>query len=231
LARLEGTRAAGRFEIVARTVEEAREAVAVAIDAASRAPRHAAFVDLLGTRAYFKQSALSGRTAVRYALRRGVLRARLPRLREYENLGWLRDHGFHAPEPLAAGACWRMGLPRFQFLFTRAVPGARTLGAFLAEEPDERARARVLELLARETARMHALGFVHHDLFPRNLLVTTPASPRVWFLDCWAGGPPRQVRTPAYDLACLTRPGRDALGPKEAELFLAAYGAAASSQS
>jgi len=227
LAPPERTRAAGRLEVVARTVEEAEAAGALALEAAARAPRHAAFVELLGTRAYFKQSALSGKTAVRYALRRGVLRAKLPRLREYENLRWLLDHGFHAPEPLAAGASWRSGLPRFQFLFTREVPGARTLGAFLAEERDGHARSRVLALLARETARMHALGFVHHDLFPRNLLVTTHASPRVWFLDCWAGGPPRQVRTPAYDLACLTRPGRDALAPGDADLFLQAYRAAA----
>ncbi|HEV8111153.1 MAG TPA: lipopolysaccharide kinase InaA family protein [Planctomycetota bacterium] len=227
MARPESARIPGRLEVVARTVEEARAAGAFAVEAAARAPRHAAFVDLLGTPAYFKQSALTGKTAVRYALRRGVLRAKLPRLREYENLRWLLDHGFHAPEPLAAGASWRGGLPRFQFLFTRAVPGARTLGVFLAEERDARSRSRVLALLARETARMHALGFVHHDLFPRNVLVTGYQSPRVWFLDCWAGGPPRQVRTPAYDLACLTRPGRDALAPDDADAFLLAYRAAA----
>lgn len=52
--------------------------------------------------------------------------------------------------------------------------------------------------LGREVGRMHALHFLHGDLYPRNALVTprledtTPprATPprRLWFIDSWAGG-------------------------------------------
>ena len=218
--------APGRLETVARTVEEAQAAVAIALDAAGTGPRHARFVELAGTRCYFKLSALAGKTRLRYALKRGLLRRKLPRLREFENLGWLRAHGFHAPEPIAAGALWRGGLPRFQFLFTREVPRARTLAEVLAEPAPDVGRAEILDRLAREVARMHALGFVHHDLFPRNLLVAARPDPlRIWFLDCWAGGPPPQLRGPGYDLACVA--GEDGwLDGEERERFLETYASA-----
>jgi len=206
--------ARGRLQVVARTVEEAEEASRQANEAALLGPRHAGFVDLCGTRAYFKQSQLAGKTRLRYALKRGLLRSTLPRLAEYENLAWLRAHGFHAPEPLAAGVSWRGGLPRFQFLFTRAVGGAETLAEILAAGVGRPDRPGILDLLAREVARMHAAGFVHHDLFARNILVTgSPKAARVWFLDCWAGGPGPQLRGPAYDLACLL--GSEGLTPTE----------------
>jgi len=202
LARPEVPVAPGRLELLARTEEEGRQAAEIALAAWSQAPRHGRFVEVGAGRAYFKMSPLAGKSRVRYALKRGLLRRPLPRLAEFANLVWLREHGFGAPEPIAAGALWSRGLPRFQFLFTREVEGARTLAAFLAEERDPGARAEVLQALAKTVARMHALRFLHHDLFPRNVLVTGPSD--VAFLDCWAGGLPPQMRAPAYDLACLT---------------------------
>jgi len=222
LSRVAAAAPPGVLEVLSRTPEDAAEAIPIALEAWARGPRHAAFVELAGARAYLKLTALSGKTRWRYALKRQLLRAPLPRLREFANLRWLREHGFRAPEPLVAAALWRRGLPRFQLLFTREVAGARTLAQFLVEERGAR-RAAVLDDLAREVARMHALGFVHHDLFPRNLLVTA-GEDRVWFLDCWAGGPPPQARGPAYDLACLTRSGApDALLAEDGARVLAAY--------
>lgn len=234
MARLEERVAPGRLEIVSRTEDEGRQAGAVALSAFSRAQRHAGFVDFAGGRAYFKLSALAGKTRLRYALKRGLLRSPLPRLAEFANLGWLREHGFQTPEPLAAGALWRHGLPRFQFLLTREVEGARTLGSFLAETPEGGERAAVLDELARTVARMHTLRFLHHDLFPRNVLVTR-ASPsgretRVWFLDCWAGGPPPQARGPTYDLACLTLDVERSLTETESARILESYADARNSE-
>jgi tRNA A-37 threonylcarbamoyl transferase component Bud32 len=227
LDRPDGRGEIGQLELVARTEEEAAEARALVLDAWSRGPVAAAFVPFAGGRAYFKQSALSGKTRWRYALKRNLLRRPLPRLVEHQNLTWLRARGFRAPEPLAAGAAWHWGLPRLQFLLTREIPRARALDAFLAEEQVAEERLRVLDELAREVARMHDLRFLHHDLFPRNVLVANEASSassgRVWFLDCWAGGPPPQARGPAYDLACLTLRAGDSFTPAELERCFAVY--------
>ena len=230
MARLEQRSAAGRLEVVARTQREAESAGALALEAWSEAPRQAGFTEFAGGRAYFKLSALQGKTSLRYALKRGLLRAPLPRLSEFANLGWLRENGFNAPEPLAAGALWRRGLPRFQFLLTREVEGAGTLGSWMKEEKEPKERARVLEELARTVARMHELRFLHHDLFSRNILVSSGSmssrGSRVWFLDCWAGGLPPQARGPSYDLACLTLDVDGRFAPEERDRFLETYASA-----
>ena len=218
--------APGRLELVARTEAEGRQATEIALAAWSQAPRHGRFVDLGSGRAYFKLSALAGKSRLRYALKRGLLRRPLPRLAEFANLAWLREHGFGAPDAIAAGALWSRGLPRFQFLFNREVLGARTLAAFLAEERDPGARTAVLEELAKMVARMHELRFLHHDLFPRNVLVTGPSE--VAFLDCWAGGLLPQMRAPAYDLACLTLDPEGSLSAAEVDRILETYAGATS---
>lgn len=208
-----------KLEVVARSEEEGRKASELALAAWAEAPLHGRFVDFAGGRAYFKLSRLAGKTRVRYALKRKFLRAPLPRLAEFANLSWLRENGFGAPEPLAAGAQWEGGFPRFQFLLTREVAGARTLASFLSDETRLDVRAAVLEELARTVARMHSLRFLHHDLFPRNVLVTDG----IWFLDCWAGGLPPQARRSAYDLSCLTMNTEGTLSAEEIDRILEVY--------
>ncbi|MCP3916853.1 MAG: hypothetical protein GY711_14980 [bacterium] len=179
---------------------------------------------------YLKGGALARGPAWRHGLRRHVLRRSPPRLREFEHLVWLRKRHFEAPRPLAAAVLWRTGLPRYQALFTEYIPNTETLEDFLAhgEAPG---RATVLAELAREVARLHALGFVHHDLFARNLLVRG-ARPerRIVFLDAWAGGTGWGTRGPAYDLACLFLDATELLSDDEQTSFLDAYFAARSAQ-
>jgi tRNA A-37 threonylcarbamoyl transferase component Bud32 len=135
-------------------------------------------------------------------LRHLLLRRPLPRVSEFANLTWLRGHSFEAPAPLAAGVLFRHGVPRWQFLITREIPAAASLDQLLESE-DPCCEAVLLEL-ADEVARLHALGFVHRDLFPRNLLVRAEsATRRLVFLDAWRGGPRWQLRGSAYDLAGL----------------------------
>jgi tRNA A-37 threonylcarbamoyl transferase component Bud32 len=151
--------------------------------------------------AFLKASPLTGRAAWRHAAR-ALLWAKLPRLAEFENLDWLRRNGFDAPRPLLAGAAWSGGLPRYQFLYTEAVRGVRGLEQVLAEQ-GELARAAVLAL-ARTAARLHARGFVHRDLFARNVLVgADEREPRIVLLDAWRGGARPGLRGPAYDVGCL----------------------------
>jgi tRNA A-37 threonylcarbamoyl transferase component Bud32 len=174
-------------------------------------------IDFAGTRAWFKRSFLRGRSRWRWSVRR------VPRLREHDNLLWLARHSFQVPAPLAAGVLLRGGLPRWQFLITQDLEGAVTLETLLrgGECLD---RALVLDEVAREAARMHALGFVHHDLYPRNVLVLPAAhARRVAFVDAWAGGPPPQLRSDAYDLACFFLRADSELSAEEVQRFVDAY--------
>lgn len=182
-------------------------------------------LDFDGERAYLKGGPLMGKASLRHGLRAVLLRRSPPRLREAANLRWLGSHDFQAPAPLVAGLLSRRGLPRYQFLLTRWVDGARTLERVL-DEDTPKARRPILEELAREVARMHASGFVHRDLFPRNLLALGPESKRrVFFLDAWAGGPGTGLRGPAYDLACLFLEA-DRFEPEEQRTMLETYCAA-----
>ena len=165
--------------------------------------RHAAVQDFGEVRAYVKASGLSGSSARRHGLRRIFLRIQPPRLREYQNLNWLHARLFQVPRTIAAGVLWRAGLPRHQALVTEWLPEHPTLDDFWRSTDDEQ-RGAVFDELAREVARMHALRFLHRDLFARNLLVGPDTGRRrVVFLDTWAGGPDPSFRGPAYDLACL----------------------------
>jgi tRNA A-37 threonylcarbamoyl transferase component Bud32 len=175
-----------------------------------------------GFDAWFKRSPLAGKSRLRWAVKRAA-GAKLPRVAEYYNHSWLIERLFEAPLPLAAGELIVHGLPARQFLISEHVPDAPTLEEFLRERhhPD---RKPVLAELARETARMHALGFVHHDLYPRNILVRTTAAPRrLVFLDAWAGGPPPQGRDAAYDLACLCLHADTELDRDELDRFIDRY--------
>lgn len=193
---------AGELRIVARDDDSAGQAVQWAGVRAARAEILGAALELGATRAWCKAEPLPGRAAWRHGLRTVLLRSPLPRLREFQNLQWLRARCFEAPEPLAAGVLWRGGLPRWQFLITREVEDARELRELLEADAPEVAAA--LDELAREVARMHALRFIHRDLFPRNILVrSTPAPRRIVLLDAWRGGARAQLRGVAYDLACL----------------------------
>lgn len=168
------------------------------------------------TRFVLKRSALRGSAARRHAVR-GLFGLKAPRLAEFQNLAWLRTRLFHAPRPLFAGVVTKFGLPGVQFLATEFLPESKTLGEFLAEAAP---RGAVLATLAREVARLHSLGFVHRDLYPRNLLVRGTS---IAFLDAWRGGAGIHSRGPTYDLACLMLYGADWLTQSEQERFFSDY--------
>lgn len=154
-----------------------------------------------GLRVRYKFSPLAGRARARHALRRWLLARPAPRLAEFENLAWLRAQGFAAPRPLLAGALVSHGAASFQFLYTEEIPGARTLREACAER-GSREREELARALGREVARLHALGFVHRDLYPRNVLLQ-PGETRPWFVDAWRAGARRGLRGPSWDLGAL----------------------------
>jgi tRNA A-37 threonylcarbamoyl transferase component Bud32 len=178
--------------------------------------------EFTGFDAWFKRSPLVGKTRLRWAVKR-TLGAKLPRVAEYYNHSWLTERLFETPLPLAAGEFLEHGLPARQFLISEHVQNALTLEEFLSDRGRDD-RNSVLTEMARETARMHALGFVHHDLYPRNILVRGADAPRrLVFLDAWAGGPPPQWRGAAYDLACLFLHADTELAGDEFDRFVDRY--------
>ena len=176
-----------------------------------------------GQELYLKGSALRGKTRLRHSLRAALLRRKFPRLAEFENLRWLREHGFRAPCPVSAGVAHRTGAAPFQFLATQILPNAQTLDQALAKN-DTKGREMVLQNLGREVARLHNLGFIHRDLYPRNLLIAADdPEQQVHFIDTWRGGARRQLRGPRYDHACLMLHGSDWFSPDEQAAYFGAY--------
>lgn len=203
-----------------RGARERFELARPALEAAARAPHAERGLRTLGScTAYFKGSPLATRPALRHALRR-LAGCELPRLQEFLNLDWLEAQGFQAARPLLAGAHFERGLPRYQFLFTEYRSSEPTLEQWLPSATPEQ-RATRLAALARDLARLHRLGFVHRDLFPRNLLVT--AGTACAFLDAWRGGAGRGLRGPEHDLGCLFLDGAGLFTRDEQALFLRAY--------
>ncbi len=188
-------------------------------------------VEIADEDAVLKSSAMHGKSAIRWGIKRALFRARLPRVNEYYNLSWLTERLFSTPLPLAAGALVRNGIPRWQFLVTRFVKDGTTLHDWFASSPSATERAAVLNEIAREVARMHALRFVHRDLWTRNLLVVPPGGQsRVVFLDAWAGGVGAGgasfgLRGRSHDLRCFQHDMRNLWSDAESGAWRANYAA------
>ena len=226
MTKAQGSEAAGAAgSVETRGEEEFLALVRPLTDlACRRREKEKGLFELAGRRAHFKMGPLATWPSVRHAARQMWPGLDIPCLQEFENLSWLRRNGFHAPLPLAAG-CYRngMGLPTYQFLYTERVEEAPTLRE-LCEGGDDPRRKPALVELGLELARLHQLGFVHRDLFPRNLLVAGDAPvPRIFFLDTRRGGPLPGLRGPAYDLACLFLFGAELFSDEEARAFFESY--------
>jgi len=203
LARLDRRTDAGALHVVGRPAL-VQAAARIALDAALAGEKGIRRVHVADEDAVLKCSPLFGKSALRWAAKRWLWRAPLPRVSEYHNLEWLTTRLFATPVPLAAGGMFHAGIPRWQFLVTRFIADGVPLETWLPGATSAE-RAAVLDEIAREVARMHALRFVHHDLWPRNLLVVPPSvgRARVHFLDAWAGGAGWGLRGVDYDLSCF----------------------------
>jgi hypothetical protein len=223
LARLARSTALGALHVVGSHPKVVEAAAELAVRRARDGFRGIERCELAGECAVLKASPLRGKSALRWGLKR-MLGARLPRVNEYDNLSWLTERLFATPLPLAAGGIVRGAIPRWQFLITRFVPEGVPLHDWFANGPTSEERAEVLDEIAREVARMHALRFVHRDLWTRNLLVVPRGGlSRVLFLDAWAGGPGLGWRGRRHDLECFASDMQRSWSADEAASWRARY--------
>ena len=180
------SRPSGRWRVRAKDASQALAAAALA--EARLGSRVAEPAEFCGRPAWIKAGPLHGSSAWRHGLAAGLGIAP-PRERELCNAVWLDARLFRVPEGLAAGALRAGPKLTYQFLILERLASLPDLERALSEAgPTE--RSALVSELALELARMHALGFAHGDLYPRNVLVrATSAAPgdprRLVFLDAW----------------------------------------------
>lgn len=186
-----------------------------------------------GAATWLKAGPLSPSGARRHG-RRALLGLPTPRQAELAHLVWLEARLFRVPRPRFAVAVLRRGRVLYQALATTLVAEAAPFEA-ANRDAAPHDRLALAEELGRELGRMHALGFLHADLYPRNVLVAPrehgdPAGRRLVWLDCWAGGPghgDRGLARPlARDLGTWFAWAVDAWSARERRACLAAYVAA-----
>ncbi len=190
--------------------------------------RTSGFVELAGHAYYFKINSYPTpvRRITRFFQNTGPW-VTPPHLAEYRNLCWLRAHGLPAPRPAAAGYERRWGLIVSHFLLTERIDGARDLFGLLREDAlDAELLVPLCSKLGGVIGSMHEQGFVHRDLFLRNILLDTenPEALQVWLIDCRKGSHGwLKWRGPTYDLGCFEKWAATLL-PAEARLaFFRAY--------
>jgi Lipopolysaccharide kinase (Kdo/WaaP) family len=166
-------------------------------------------VDETSGRFHLKRYRYAGWGASKGLLGRGTLWGTAPEIQEFRNLAFLREKGVPAVRPVAAASETRALRLVAHALLTEHVVDGLDLGRRMAAPGDPvrespAVRRRVAELLGRHVHRMHQEGFVHRDLFARNVVVSLEEDgPFIRFCDCRRGGPPSLRRKAVDDLASL----------------------------
>lgn len=121
---------------------------------------------------------------------------------EFHTLQLMRQLGIQAVRPIAYGERRIGHFVSSCFLITEAVPTAMPLSSFIktfSHRRDTRraihARRDVLTSLARQVRHMHEAGFIHRDLFWRNVLIRCLPDEQFefYFLDAPVG---KRIRLP-----------------------------------
>jgi tRNA A-37 threonylcarbamoyl transferase component Bud32 len=124
-----------------------------------------------------------------------------PAVRSFVSGHGLRHRGLPTPRPLAVWQRHRFGLPREGYLLTEALPDAVGLREHVGRLTTRADLHRLIDVVARLVAGLHARRLSHRDLKASNLLVSPAAwspcaerheaaaapvmggAPQVWFID------------------------------------------------
>lgn len=163
-----------------------------------------------------------------------------PARRESNNLHRLSERGIPCGEVLARGHLTTISAGLLMsFMILREVEGTINLEESLLAGSFTQGPGRhsALEALGHEVGRLHKIGFIHHDLHFRNILVgsDTHGGAEFTFIDSPKGYWPRRQskkrRGRIHDLACLIKHAPSDLSLREIAGFLRQYrGASASTR-
>ena len=115
--------------------------------------------------------------------------------REVRNLEFFASIGLRTPEVVATGHEYRAGLLRRAMLVTAEVTNAIDLEELIRRDDLYKhgvaGARRILAQVAIAARALHARGFYHKDLKPRNILVRgTGSDSQLFFFDCPSGHHP-----------------------------------------
>ncbi len=155
---------------------------------------------------------------------------------EFRALALMRQLGIQAVRPIAFGERRIACFVRSCFLITETVPDAMPLSWFIKTFSDRQASRRALEarreiltMLARQVRHMHDAGFVHRDLFWRNVLIRLLPDNRFefYFLDASVGKRIRMAQrrrdSIVWDMAAMGALAPDFCSKADQLRFLLAY--------
>jgi tRNA A-37 threonylcarbamoyl transferase component Bud32 len=155
---------------------------------------------------------------------------------EFIALRLMRELGIQAVRPIAFGERRIAHFLRSCFLITEAVPDAVALSSFIKTFGDRRnsvqewrGRQEILTSLARQVRGMHDAGFVHRDLFWRNVLIRFLPDSRFefYFLDASVGKrirmPQRRQDSIVWDIAAMGALAPDFCSKADQMRFLLTY--------
>lgn len=187
-------------------------------------------IDVDGAPAIAKVGAL--RRGSRFLIRRALTGQASPAEAELAHLVWLRERLFRCPRPLVAVTLVRRGVPVAQAFVSARIEAAVPLDRAWPDA-GEGARGRWASELGREVGRMHALRFLHADLYGRNVLSAPRATEgpgvgrELVLVDAWAGGPDAwragRVSSLERDLGCLFAEAAGWMGEAHQALVLESY--------
>lgn len=159
------------------------------------------------------------------------LRAYMGRSRaraEWENLQYFHCVGLNSPRLVSYGEL-RKGFHYMAGAYVmREISDVMTLAQAvpLPENQDPLWRFRILSMLGKSVGLLHARGFIHRDLYWRNILVSTHGDLKLYFIDCPAGS---HLWGPLFnygrirDLACLYKDAHPFFSKTELLRFFLAY--------
>jgi len=152
--------------------------------------------------------------------------------REFRSYESMRRLGVQCAVPVACGEERdRLGRLRRAFIVTVAIPNAVPLTEFVDTHCNgngsRELRETLIRELAQQTRRAHSGGFIHSDLWVRNVLINwdEPGRPGVWLIDSPRGGLWRLWRPMGsmLDLASLNKGAVNLCSRAERMRFLREY--------